>query len=278
MCAYLDFGKLTQEQMPWLSLLEQGSIGQHDPEQPPVSYMCQPEWTQCLKKAAQEKDRDNWFVWLQLGLNTFIEKDYERAGAMLQKSVELQVSPWALYALSILNRDIGNHEKEVSYMLQAWKMRSNDVSLAKQTLRCLYENHRFDALKTVYEEMSAPLQEDPRCKVYYAFALVDAGDLEGAEQILYQDGGILIPDIRECETITLDLWLAVQRKHDSRPFLEGQMASVSERMRRTRQGQKLCQRAVPDTVPDRRRRKDLRCRRFEKEVHRTRCNRQRNLL
>ena len=60
--------------------------------------------------------------------------------------------------------------------------------------------------------MSAPLQEDPRCKVYYAFALVDVGDLEGAEQILYQDGGILIPDIRECETITLDLWLAVQRK------------------------------------------------------------------
>ena len=65
--------------MPWLSLLEDGSIGQHNPEQPPVSYMCQPEWTECLKKAVQEKDRDNWFAWLQLGLNTFIEKDSHKA-------------------------------------------------------------------------------------------------------------------------------------------------------------------------------------------------------
>ena len=212
MCAYLDFGKLMQEQMPWLSLLEQGSIGQHNPEQPPVSYMCQPEWTQCLKKAVQEKDRDNWFAWLQLGLNTFIEKDYERAEAMLQKSVEQQVSPWALYALSILNRDMGNHEKEVSYMLQAWELRSDDVSLAKQTLRCLYENRCFTKLKAVYEGMSETLKEEPRCKVYYAFALVDEGNIEGAEKILYQDGGILIPDIRECETITLDLWIAVEQK------------------------------------------------------------------
>lgn len=212
MCAYLDFGKLTGEQMPWLSLLEMGSIGTHIPQQPPVSYMCQPEWTECLKKAVQEKDRDNWFAWLQLGLNTFIEKDYERAEAMLKKSLEKHVSPWALYALAILNRDMGNHSKEVSYMLQAWELRSDDVSLAKQTLRCLYENRCFAELKQVYEGMSSVLQEEPRCKVYYAFALTDAGNIVGAEKILYQDGGILIPDIRECETITLDLWIAIEQQ------------------------------------------------------------------
>ena len=212
MCAYLDFGKLAEEQMPWLSLMQTGSIGTHTPQDPPISYMCQPEWTQHLKKAVQEKDQDNWFAWLQLGLNTFIEKDYERAEAMLEKSVEKQVSPWALYALAILNRDMGNHSKEVSYMLQAWELRSDDVSLAKQTLRCLYENCCFEELKRVYEGMSCVLQEEPRCKVYYAFALTDAGDTAGAEKILYQDGGILIPDIRECETITLDLWIAIEEK------------------------------------------------------------------
>ena len=97
-------------------------------------------------------------------------------------------------------------------MLQAWDLRSDDVSLAKQTLRCLYENGCFEKLKAVYEGMSETLKEEPRCKVYYAFALADAGDIEGAEKILYQDGGILIPDIRECETITLDLWIAVEQK------------------------------------------------------------------
>lgn len=212
MCAYLDFGKLTQEQTPWLELLKSGTIGQHDPKEPPVSYMCQSEWTKCLKNAVQEKDKDNWFAWLQLGLNTFIEKDYERAEKMLLKSVEQQASPWALYALSILNRDMGNHEQEVSYMLKAWELRYDDVSLAKQTLRCLYENCCFDRLKQVYEGMSGTLQEEPRCKVYYGFALAEEGDLDGAEKILYQDGGILIPDIRECETITLDLWIEIEKK------------------------------------------------------------------
>ena len=97
-------------------------------------------------------------------------------------------------------------------MLKAYEMRPHDVSLAKQTLRCLYENRRFDDLKRVYESMPENLQEEPRCKVYYGFALTDGGDIAGAEKILYQDGGILIPDIRECETITLDLWYAVEEK------------------------------------------------------------------
>ncbi len=212
MCEYLDFGTLTQEQMPWMSLLKQATIGEHKPTDPPVSYMCQAEWTECLKQAVKDKDQDNWFAWLQLGLNTFIEKDYERAEKMLLKSAQQQLSPWALYALAILNRDIGEHEKEVSYMLKAWDLRSDDVSLAKEVLRSLYENRCFTELKTVYEGMSDGLKEEPRCKVYYAFALLDQGDIAGAEAILYQDGGILIPDIRECETITLDLWIAVQKK------------------------------------------------------------------
>ncbi len=212
MCAYLDFGKPTQQQLPWLSLLKEGTIGDHNPTDPPISYMCQPEWTARLKQAAAQKDQNNWFTWMQLGLNTFIEKDYERAEKMLEKSVEEQVSPWALYALAILNRDNSNHEKEVSYMLKAWALRDDDVSLAKEALRCLYQNRCFTELKRVYEGMSRQLQDEPRCMVYYAFALLEQGDLEGAEAILYRDGGILIPDIRECETITLDLWIAIEKK------------------------------------------------------------------
>ena len=212
MCGYLDLGPLSLEQMPWLSLLQKGSLGEHAPSEPPVSYMCQPEWTALLKKAVNGQDQHNWFAWLQLGLNTFIEKDYERAEKMLEASVAAQESPWALYALAILNRDAGNHAKEVAYMLQAWQLRSDDLSLAKEVLRCLYENRCFAQLKAVYEAMPEMLRQEPRCMVYYAFALLDSGDMEGAEKILFKDGGILIPDIRECETITLDLWVALQKK------------------------------------------------------------------
>lgn len=210
MCAYLDFGPLTEEQLPWIELLQNGTLGVHAPLVPPISYMCQPEWTALLKKAVKEKDEDNWFTWLQLGLNTFITKDYERAEIMLQESLASKESPWALYTLAILYRDMGEHQKEVEHMLKAWGMIPYDISLAKATLRSLYENKCFEELKRVYEAMPEKLQKEPRCRVYYAFSVLYAGDIDGAEAILYDNGGLLIPDLRECETITLDLWIAIQ--------------------------------------------------------------------
>lgn len=212
MCAYLDFGPLTEEQQSWLLLLKNGTIGKHDPVNPPISYMCQQEWTKLLQEAVKNKDKDNWFAWLQLGLNTFVEKDFERAEQMLLASLDKMRSPWALYALAILNRDLNNHEKEVSYMLEAYYLIPDDVSMAKATLRCMYENRKFTKLKKIYENMPREIRAIPRCKVYYAFSLVESGDIVGAEEIIYEDNGLLIPDLRECETITLDLWYRIEEK------------------------------------------------------------------
>ena len=46
----------------------------------------------------------------------------------------------------------------------------------------------------------------------YGGVAPDAGDISGAESILYKDGGIIVPDIREGETITLDLWVKVEKE------------------------------------------------------------------
>ena len=212
MCDYLDFGDFSEEQAPWISLLNEGTVGLHDPAIPPVSYMSGKEWTKMLQRAVALADIDNWFAWFQLGVNTFIEKDYERAKKMLEKSIEVKESPWAFYSLAILHRDCGEHTKEVEYMLRAFALRPDDVSLAKETLRCLYNNRDFENLRKAYENMPLRIKEEPRCMIYYAFALLDSGNISAAENILYKDGGILLPDIRECETITLDLWIALKKK------------------------------------------------------------------
>ncbi len=223
MCEYLDFGKTSSEQAAWLNLLENGSIGFSKPYKEIESYMYQTEWTSLLKAAVSQKDKENWAAWLHLGLSFFINKDYERAEEYLQKSIKLSASPWALYALSVLNRDRGQHDEEVEYMLKASRMLPDDLSLAKAALRCLYENKKYKELSDVYENLGSELQANPRCAVYYAFALLSQGKTEKAEQILYKDGGLIVPDIRECETITLDLWISVQKakaKRDNKEFDE----------------------------------------------------------
>ncbi len=211
MTSHLDFGKISDEQIPWLSLLKEGTLGEHNPVLPPVSYMCQPEWTDLLKNAVEGKDSQNWFAWYQFGLNLFIEEKYEQAEFALNKSLELQTSAWALYALAILKRDTNQHEKEIELILKAFEILPSDISLAKAVMRCLYENKTFDLTKQIYESMSDELRAIPRCKAYYAFALVNIGDVETAEKILFDDNGLIVPDIREGETITYDLWVEIQK-------------------------------------------------------------------
>ena len=216
LCTHLDFGALTDEQLPWLSLLERGTLGKHDPKEPPISYICGREWTKRLREATEGKDADNWFTWLQLGLCTLAVEDYEGAERMLNRSLDLCRSPWALYALSIVRRELGDSDRTLEYMLAALEMNKNDVSIAKEAMQMLYWNERFAELEKAYLSLPDEVQKIPRCTVYYAFALISKGDIEGAEAILYKDGGFILPDIHEGETITLDLWIEIEKKKAQR--------------------------------------------------------------
>ena len=211
MCPYLDFGTVSDEQKSWGLLLKEGTLGLHNPTEVPLSYMHQPEWTEMLKDAVKGKDADNWYTWYHLGLNLFIDENYEQAEIALNKSLELKKSAWTLYALAILKRDTDEHLKEIEFMLEAFNMLPTDISLAKAIMRCLYENKCYELSKEVYKSMSEELKAIPRCMAYYAFALVNTGDVEAAEKILFTGEGLIVPDIREGETITYDLWVEIQK-------------------------------------------------------------------
>ena len=107
-------------------------------------------------------------------------------------------------------------EKKLEYMLAAQGERKNDVSLARAALVSLYYAERFAELEKTYLSLPDEVKADPRCTVYYAFALAAKGDIEGAEAILYRGGGFILPDIREGETITLDLWIEIEKKKAQR--------------------------------------------------------------
>lgn len=211
-CTYLDFGDLTEEQLIWKKLMEEGTLGEHDPKQSPISYMLQKEWTVLIEKAAAGKDKENWFTHMQLGLIHLVSENHMMAGKYLRSSLRLQPSAWAYYGLAILNRKLDKHTEEVRYMRMAYELASDDASLAKAYLRCLHENKKYRLLEKVYLGMNKELQAIERCHIYYAYALVDRGDVKGAEAILYKNGYIEIPDIRECETITSDLWYLIEAK------------------------------------------------------------------
>ena len=101
-------------------------------------------------------------------------------------------------------------ERAAVYARQAAEAAPEDASVLKFALRVLLEARQYgEALRLI---AAAPLQRLPRVRLSEAQALVGLERLEEAEAILLQDGGLIVPDIREGEQTMSEVWLALQQK------------------------------------------------------------------
>lgn len=208
-CPHLNFGGTGKEQADWLNLLKSGTMGQHDASEIPVSYMYQPEWTQLLLCAAENKDRNNWYTNYQLALVYLREGDLLRAGIYAARSRRLSVNAWTEYLFSAIAGVKGDRSGEVRALRRAYRLRSEDYSIAKEYFRVLDAAGRAAEIVRVYGDMCAALRERPRIRFYYIRALLRVGKAERAMQLLTEGGGLEIPDIREGEVSVTELWLDI---------------------------------------------------------------------
>ncbi len=208
---HLLFEEPGKEQEDWWNLLYKGTLGLHDPKEIPRSYQSQQEWLALLAHALEEKDRDNWYAFYQMGVALIAIERYAEAEKYLLRSKNLAESAWADYSLAVLYRKTGRYLEEVRLMLSAYSQRSDDLSLVKEVLRCLHEREESSSLISIYEELPEKFKANPRCKLYYAYALARSGRIEESEEILCgSQGPLVVPDIRECENTTSDLWYYLQ--------------------------------------------------------------------
>lgn len=224
MCPHLILGSCTEGQAVWHKLLTEGTVGSHNVADVPVSYQRQVQWIRLLEAAVKEKDRDNWYAHYLLGTALFAEDRMEEAKEILLRSLTLAESPWACYALAMLCKCEKDTDGYVRYILRAYALRSDDLSLAKETFRCLYETEMAEKTAELFCSATAQIQENNRCKLYYAYALARLGKTDEAEQLLLDGGNYLVvPDIKEGEIITTQLWDFIQ---ESRGLSEADKAPV----------------------------------------------------
>lgn len=210
MCEHLDFGMTGDEQKDWIRLLEQGTLGEHNPDDVPVSYIRQTMWTELLEKAIEDKDAENWYTYYQLGCIYIAEERYKKGQKYLTKSLSLCDSPWANYAMAVACEKLGDMDTAVKYAKNAYSLKSGDISLAKEMYRFMHQTEMYDDIISNFESDFEAVKENNRCKLYYAVALAHTGRLDESESIIINDGNYLIvPDIRECETTITDLWFYI---------------------------------------------------------------------
>ena len=208
--AHLDFGCTGEEQEPWKQLLENGCFPECDPVQVQISWMDQPEWTMLLEKAIAGSDKFNWTAYLHLAAIYLIGNDSEKALCALETSMRLQPSCWTMYIMAKAAESKGNKEEAAVMAMRAAKMKKDDVSLAKEAMKMLYQAEQYDQMLALEKEMPPEIASHNRIKLLKAFAILNTGDINGAEELFYEGGGIVIADIREGETTTSELWFQIE--------------------------------------------------------------------
>lgn len=211
MFGHLDFGDVAEEQFDWLRLFEKGTLGTHSPDEIPVSYCIGTHWRKKLEEAVENKDRENWYTWYQLGVLAAAEERFGEAERLLKASYALSPSPWAEYALAVVYRKTGNRAAETELILSAYGKRKTDISLAKEALLTLHETENAEEAKKLYESAESEVRDNKRCLFYYAFALARLQETERAEAILLGTPPLIVPDLREGEVGTVELWNLIRK-------------------------------------------------------------------
>ena len=207
---HLDFGFASEEQESWKQLLENGCFPEYAPDEVQLSWMDQPEWTQMLEKAVVGGDKFNWAAYLHLGAIYLNGGESDSARFALETSMELQPSCWAMYMLSKITESVGDLSEAGIMAMRAAKMKKDDVSLAKEAMKMLFQAKLYSQMLAFEKFMPSSVSSHNRIKMLKAFALLHTGDIKGAEELLNADGGIVIADIREGETTTSELWFQIE--------------------------------------------------------------------
>ena len=200
----LDFGTVSEEeQSAWLELLEKGTMS----DQEPCSYQVSDEWFELLKKA-----EPTGLVHYHLALNHYRRNDLERAEKELSAAGALYEKRHLLHLLANIRRRQNRRDEAAELILAAGKLDLSDASFLKEVLKMLLEMGKYHALHELIEAAPAAVAGLPLIRLMRAFALAYTGDLDGAEEILLENGGLDVPDIREGENSVSQLYLYIQEQ------------------------------------------------------------------
>jgi tetratricopeptide (TPR) repeat protein len=229
--SHLYFGKTDALQSDWVSLLKKGYLPQQPLEEKPRSWMLQAEWIDMLKQSVKGPDRYNSHAHLQLGMYYLYVADLIKARESLSRSMELLPSCWALYALGIIEGHSGNSPAGTQLIRRAAELNANDLSLARAAMKALLGAKNYNEALEFALGLDPELQNDGRINLYTAFAHAYLRELEEAESILFNNGGLVVADIKEGETSITELWFAIEElrcQKDGKPFNRSNLIPPAE--------------------------------------------------
>ncbi len=207
---HLDFGEPADAQKEWLALLENGVFPRASAE-PPASFMCAPAWKAMLEECAEEKGREDWRVFFHLGLLYLNDGCPQEAARQFTRSLACRENAWAHYGLAVLAYQ-ENDRQAVDHIIRAMEGNRERLEMLRDYFEILVRFGEYRRVRDEFASLPTGLQKDGRLRYGVVRALTGEGQLEAAQALMLEDGGLQIPDLREGDNLLSDAWLDIQQK------------------------------------------------------------------
>ncbi len=197
----------TSEQADWLSVLREGKMPEHNPDDVIPSYILGDFWIEKLE-SLENKD---WYVYNHLGIMYYAKGDYEKSAKYFEKSTELTPNAWALRNLAQIKKNIENDaETAADMMMKAIELKSDYQPLLANCADALIFTNRYEEWIKVYHTLSDELKQNGRLLMLLCLCYVKTNQLDKAKEIITPS--LQVYDMREGEYALSGIWTELHTK------------------------------------------------------------------
>ncbi len=205
-----DADSLSDEQIPWINLLEDGTFPTSDPRTPPRGYVVSEWWLDLLEQAIQTDAVQNWLAYFHLGIMRHYAGDLVGSRGAWERSLELEWTPWTARNLAILAWEDGKVGEAAELLVEAWNAAPTILSLAVECGRCLIEAGCSREWLQQVQDLPPSIRSTGRIRLLEAQAALAEGELQVVEQFFSNQ--VIVADLREGENSLTDLWFGYHER------------------------------------------------------------------
>lgn len=190
----------------WKNFFETGKLYEPETEEAPDEFLIDAENLGFLQDTLKRENQDNWYAFYQAGIGAFAGEDFPCAEHYLLRSWERKHNPWACHGLACVCLLSDREEEAADWMEKGLSIENRRVSYLKEALKILGLCKEYGRLIRWYENLDKNTREIGKVKYYYIHALHKTGEDKKAYELLEENGGLVIDDIREGEDSVASLW------------------------------------------------------------------------
>ena len=206
MTEHLEFKIKEDSLVKWKNFFETSILHCPEPSQRPDEFLIDETNAEFLKRSLKNRNDKNWYAHYHMGLGYYVEGKLKKAKKELEKSLSLVENPWAFHALSCVCFVLGKTKDAAEYIVKGLEMRRRDHSYLKEGFKILSLCGEDQALCDFYATLDREEKQISKIRFYYISALHHLGKDKEAYELLEQNGGLEIEDIREGEDSVAQLW------------------------------------------------------------------------